>query len=139
MNTPPIMKGGAKEYVSDLGHKFKQPISMFTAAAIILTTVFHREIPLDIKHKLTSTIGKIALFFITLYIAVEVSWIHGLLMTLLVSILIATSPRKFEEAFADIVQTKLVGDEKHRWFVERVLNENPMGVQRDRVLTQAAQ
>jgi hypothetical protein len=136
---PTIMKGGARQYVADLGSKFKDPISIFTAAVLILATVYHREIPIDIKFKMTSTVSKILLFFVTLYVGIEISWVHGLLMALFVSILIATSPRKIPEAFADIVQTKMVGDDKQRWFIERVLNENPMGIQKDRVLTQAAQ
>jgi hypothetical protein len=149
MSTPrpqEIMKGGLKEYMIDFSKKIQNPVSFLTATVISLAIVFQREIPLDIKIQASTATGKLLLFLVTLYVAMELSWLHGLLLALLTSILIATSPRKLVDAFmnkegflGDYADTKFVGDNKRRWFVEQVLNENPEGIQEERVSTQAAQ
>jgi hypothetical protein len=135
------MKGGVPEYMKDLTTKFQTPLSILSGGAIILAIVYQRDIPVSIKLQSTTALGKFFLFLLTIYIGVEISWLHGLLMALLVSVVLATSPQKLaQEGFlGDLADTKFVGDNKRRWFVEQVLKENPLGVQKESVNTQAAQ
>jgi len=141
MTTPlPIMKGGAKEYITDLVLKFKTPISLFTATILVLAIVYQREIPDYVKYQFGTTIGRIFTFLLTLYIGIKISWIHGLLMALFVTTVLAVTPvvPSRIEQFQNQT-TKLAGDDNQQWFVERVLREGGQGVTVDRVKTQAAQ
>lgn len=134
--TPPIMKGGAKEYVADLIGKFKTPISLFTGTVLVIAIVYQREIPDYVKYQFGTTMGRIFTFLLTLYIGMKISWIHGLLMALFIATILAVTPLRIEKFQNQ--STKLAPDSS-RWFIERVLGEDAQGVTVDRVKTQAAQ
>lgn len=80
-------------------------------------------------------------FFIILGITHYVGWIYGLL-AVIVFVLLAKGHRLSHEndvtveQFSDLVKKKTQG---HRWFVEKVMNENPKMIETDRVETVAVQ
>jgi hypothetical protein len=89
------------------------------------------------------------------------SWIYAVLMALFTVLLIAVAPRTLREAFqggpeafqsgsvspgptaavpstGTDTEVKLV-TQKHKWFVERVLGEHPVGIEEERVRTSSIQ
>jgi hypothetical protein len=75
-------------------------------------------------------------------IADTYSWIYALLMALFAVLIIAVSPRTFTEGFEDSdkgdTDLKLV-TQKKRWWSEEVLQENPLGIEEEKVKTAAIQ
>ena len=137
MSTPiPIMKGGAKEHVLDMVKKYTKPLTLYIGAALVLGIVYVRQIPAGILIQSNMILGRAFLFILTLVIADLYSWTYGIMMALFSILLLAVSPRI--EGFQGENDIKIVTAKK-RWFAEEVLNENPLGIEEDKVKTAAIQ
>lgn len=137
------MKGGAKAYVIDLAKKFSSPLHVYILIALVLSITFVKEIPLSIRSQATTIPGRLFLFCATVAVGEFYSWTNGLLMAILSLLLLSMSPRTMGfalEGFQPMPLTslKLIENNK-KWFVERVLKENPIAIEEDRVGTQAIQ
>ena len=136
------MKGGSKHYINDIMIKYSKPIEIYIVSVLLLAIVFVKQIPIEIRSQASTLLGKALLFFATVWIADKYYWVDGLLMAILTLLLLSLSPRKISENFKasidDDTNVKLV-QEKHKWWVERLLKENPIGIQEDTVRTQAVQ
>jgi len=144
MNGPPVMKGGAKEHVMDIIKKYAQPLNLYVGIVLVLGITYIRQIPKIITFRANTFIGRLFLFALTIIIADTYSWIYALLMALFTVLIIAVAPRTLKEAFqsnapgmAD-VDVKLV-TQKKKWWSEEVLEENPLGIEDDKVKTSAIQ
>lgn len=141
---PLIMKGGAKAHITDFVMKYSKFIDVSVLTVLVLAIVFVKQIPLVIRSQAGTTLGRILLFVTTLYIGQKYSWISGLLMAVLTLLLLSISPGSTrsskKEGFAPFNDTnvKLV-QEKQKWWVEKLLKENPVGIQEETVKTQAIQ
>ena len=140
MNRPPIMKGGAKEHILDIIKKHAQPLNVYIGIILVLTITYIAHIPKSFTFRANSLLGRFALFSLTIIVAETYSWIYALLMALFTVLCIAVAPRTFLEAFQDKgdVDVKLVTQSK-KWWSEKVLKEDPLGVEEDRVETRAIQ
>ena len=140
MNTPmPIMKGGAKEHIIDILKKYAQPLNVYIGIALVLGITYIKQIPKSATFFANTFLGRLSLFWATIVIADTYSWIYGLLMALFVVLLISVSPRTYisTEGFNDTEVKRVT--KKHKWFVEEVLKENPLGIEDEVVNTQAIQ
>jgi len=140
MNTPmPIMKGGAKEHIIDILKKYAQPLNMYIGIALALGITYIGQIPGTVSFQANTFWGRLILFCITIIIADTYSWIYALLMALFAVLLISVSPRTYayKEGFND-TEVKRVR-EPHTWWAEKVLQENPLGIEEEVVNTQAVQ
>ena len=140
MNKVPVLKGGAKNYIFDIVSKHSKTIDLYVMSALVLTIVFVKEIPLWIRKYSGSILGKGFLFFATILIADQYSWVSGLLMALLSLLLLSLGPRTVAEGFQSPYtnNVKLVTD-KEKWLVERVFKENPVAIEEDSVDTKQIQ
>jgi len=139
------MKGGAREQLLDLVRKYTQPLEFYFGVLIVLGIVYVGQIPDTISYQANTLLGRLFLFFITIFVADLYSWIYALLMALFTVLLIAVSPRTFsgwKEGFqadsATSTEVKLVG-QKNKWWVERLMEENPVGIEEEKVKTNAIQ
>lgn len=130
------MKGGAQIYMADLASKFSQPINFYVLVALTLAIVFVKKIPLAVRSQAGTFLGRLFLFAAAIAIADSYSWTNGLLMAILALLLLSMSPRT--EGFQNFGNLKLITDDK-KWFVERVLKENPVAIGDETVKTQAVQ
>jgi hypothetical protein len=136
---PLIMKGGSKAYVVDILKKYATAIDLYIISALVIAIVFVKEIPLNIRALAGSALGRLAIFFGTVLLADNYSWITGLLMAILSLLLLSLGPRTVQEGFqAPYSGMKLITD-KEKWWVERVFKENPIAIQEDSVETKAIQ
>lgn len=133
---PKVMKGGAQVYMADLVSKFAQPIHFYVLVGLTLAIVFVKKIPLAVRSQAGTLLGRLFLFIATIAIADAYSWTNGLLMAILALLLLSMSPRA--EGFQNFGSLKLITNDK-RWFVERVLKENPIAIGDETVKTQAVQ
>lgn len=148
------MIGGAK-LQSIVLEWSKQSSHLFTSLFIIvlvLYATYSEKIPMEVRWQLSSPIGR-ALLLLLLYIVMAVGgWIPALIFAIAITLTWSNRPlakpigiqeegfenerKDVKESFNDIKKTKIQGS---RWFVERVLNENPRGIIQDRVSTFAVQ
>lgn len=135
---PPLMRGGAKVYITDLLVKYSQPIYWYLLIGIAIAITFVKEIPISIRSQAGTTLGRFFLFVLTIAIGEYYCWTSGLLMAVLALLLLSMSPRKSREGFESNTSLKLVTN-SDRWFVEKVLKENPVGFEEQDVKTQAIQ
>jgi len=148
MNTAvPVMKGGAKEHILDLLKKYAQPMNVYIGIVLVLGITYVKQIPDSITFRANTTLGRFALFWLTIVVADTYSWVYALLMAVFAVLIIAVSPRTLSEGF----QLRLEGEddskdsditlvtEDNKWFVERVLKENPLGTTDEKVRTSAIQ
>ena len=141
---PSIMKGGAREYTLDILHKYTTPLTVYTGIALVAGITYVRFIPLEIRAQANGILGRLFLFVLTIFIADSYSWLYGLLMAVLSVLLLAVAPRSSavvrREGFQSNGDTdvKLV-TQKRKWWSEEVLQENPLGIEEDKVRTQAIQ
>jgi hypothetical protein len=107
---------------------------------LVLTIVFVKEFPLEIRAYAGTIPGKVVLFFATLIIADKYSWVSGLLMALLSLLLLSLGPRTVAEGFQSPYTNnmKIITD-KEKWWVEKVFKENPLAIQEDIVNTKQIQ
>ena len=139
------MKGGAKEHVMDMIKKYAQPLNIYVGILLVLGITYVRQIPKIVAFRANTLLGRLFLFALTIIIADTYSWIYALLMALFTVLIIAVAPRTLKEAF----QEKVAGDmgdvdvklvtQKKKWWSEEVLEENPLGIEDDKVKTSAIQ
>jgi fumarate reductase subunit D len=142
MNGQPVMKGGAKEHIMDIVKKYAQPLNVYVGILLVLGIIYVRQIPKIIAFRANTFLGRLFLFALTIIIADTYSWIYALLMALFTVLIIAVAPRTLKEAFQDKssgdVDVKLV-TQKKKWWSEEILEENPLGIEDDKVKTSAIQ
>jgi hypothetical protein len=146
MKTPvPVMKGGAKEHILDILKKYAQPLNIYIGIILVLAITYIGQIPKSVAYTANSLLGRLILFILTVTVADTYSWVYGLLMALFVVLIIAVSPRSYKEGFgnsresSDIdTEIKLV-TQKRKWWSEEILQENPLGIEEEKVKTQAIQ
>jgi len=147
MNAPvkqviPVMKGGAKEHMIDLIKKYAQPLNIYIGIGLVLGITYIGQIPKSVAYYANTMLGRLTLFVLTIVIADTYSWIYALLMALFAALLIAVSPRTLKEGFQDSdkgdTDLKIV-TQKKRWFSEEILQENPVGIEEEKVKTAAIQ
>jgi hypothetical protein len=137
----------------DIVRKYIQPLEFYFGVLLALGVVYVGEIPPPIQYFANTLIGRVTLFALTIVVADMYSWIYALLMALFTVLLIAVAPRTLREAFQSgsgttvdaavpstgtDTEVKLV-TQKHKWFVERVLGEDPVGIEEERVRTSSIQ
>jgi hypothetical protein len=135
------MNGGAKEHLLDIIKKYAQPLNVYVGVTLALLIIYIRQIPKWVPYRANTMLGRIFLFALTIVIAETYSWIYALLMALFVVLLLAVSPRTLKERFKNSpsdIDIKIVSQSK-RWWSEEVLKEDPLGMEEDRVKTNAIQ
>jgi hypothetical protein len=144
MNLPTVMKGGAREHIIDILKKYAQPLNIYIGIILVLGIIYVGQIPKNIAFRANTFIGRLVLFLLTVIIADTYSWIYALLMALFTVLIIAVAPRTLKESFQDEpgdrgdVDVKLV-TQKKKWWSEEILEENPLGIEDDKVKTSAIQ
>jgi hypothetical protein len=144
----PIMKGGAREHILDIVRKYTQPLEFYFGVLLFLGIIYVGQIPAPLQYFANTILGRAALFLLTIAIADMYSWIYAVLMALFTVLLIAVAPRTLKEAFesgngsgsslAPDTEIKLV-TQKQKWFIERTLGENPVGIEEEKVRTSSIQ
>lgn len=120
-----------------------QPFTIFIVIGLLLTGTFAEVAPRDRLLFLDNVVGKAALFALPFLIGYMVDWASGLLAAV-VSLIVYVRIQKpeMEEGFVSEsevgngISTKMVSS-SNRWFVERVLGEQPIAISDDRVITRA--
>ena len=124
--------------------KFSWTIDIYVLASLILAIVFVKQIPDVVRSNAGTTIGRAALFALTITIADMYSWTNGVLMALFSLLILSISPRSkaapVKESFQSSYDTNVkIVSNKQKWWVEQVFKEDPIGIQEEYVKTSAIQ
>ena len=132
------MKGGAREALLDIILKQWSPIEVYILMFLILSIVFVREYPIEVRRYADTFLGKSALFAIAIFVSMNYSWLNGMFIALFTLLVLSMSPRDTEGFQEKKTSMKMV-DNKNPWWIEAVLKENPIGFEDEKVSTSAVQ
>jgi hypothetical protein len=137
------MKGGFRVHMDDLYHKYEQPVMVLTGLFMVITIVFLEKVPIEIRKQADSFLGRALLLTFTVTVTVLYGWPMGILAGLMSALLIGAGgihpiTKQVSEGFSSEMNVRIVPD-KHKWFVEKVLGENPLLIEDDTVTTSAVQ
>ena len=123
------MKGGFRVQVDDLFHKYESPILLLAGLCMALVIVFLDKIPLEVRKQADTLLGRSFLVAYTLLVTVLFGWPMGILAGIMSALLIGAGGvhpirKQVTEGFSSEMNVRLIPD-KHKWFVEKVLGENP--------------
>jgi hypothetical protein len=152
MQTPPqtipVMSGGMREILSDFTQKQKYQVDFFLAVLLILGIVFVHEIGLHIRNQLDTLLGRLFAFGLLILVTEQIGVLHGILLAIFLALVLSQSTNartnskpslKQTEGFAPDFQLRLVPPKKHKWWIEEVMKENPIGIEDEKVNTSAIQ
>lgn len=129
--------------MDDLYHKYEQPVMVLTGLFMVITIVFLEKVPIEIRKQADSFLGRALLLTFTVTVTVLYGWPMGILAGLMSALLIGAGgihpiTKQVSEGFSSEMNVRIVPD-KHKWFVEKVLGENPLLIEDDTVTTSAVQ
>ncbi len=123
----------------------------FILLGLVLMSVYVSRIPKEILGYFRTTLGQALGLGAVLFITATYGWTHGILAALAYSLVVSRALRRggAVESFDDIAsypaivlpktQDNVIIPKNHRWFVEKVLGENPFLIRDKEVNTSAVQ
>lgn len=138
-----FMRGGFRVQVDDLFHKYEPPIMILTGLVMTIVIVFLDKIPLEVRKQADSWLGRLFLLGFTVLVISLFGWPLGILAALMSVLIIGAGSvepvtKQVEEGFSSEMNVRMVPS-KHKWFVEKVLGENPLLIEDQTVDTSAVQ
>lgn len=135
-----FMKGGFRAQVDDLYHKYEQPFVVLVVLFMVIVIVFMGKIPIEIRKQADSLLGRALLLTFTVLVVTLYGWPMGILAGLMSALLIGAGGVHplTTEGFSSEMNVRIVPG-KHKWFVEKVLGENPLLIEDEVVNTSAVQ
>jgi hypothetical protein len=129
--------------MNDLFHKYDQPIMIFIALVMITVIVFLEKVPIEIRKQADTVLGRLFLLGITVLTIQLFGWTMGILAALMSVLLIGAGgvhpiKKPIQEGFSSEINYRIVPN-KHKWFVEKVLGENPLLIEDQTIDTMAVQ
>ena len=137
------MNGGFQAQVDDLYHKYEQPVIILLGLFMVIVIVFLDKIPVEIRKQADSMLGRALLLTFTVIITTLYGWPLGILAGLMTALVIGVGgvhpvKKQLQEGFSSEMNVRLIPG-KHKWFVEKVLGENPLLIEDETVNTSAVQ
>ena len=104
-----------------------------------LMIVFKEQIPASFHKQADSFLGRLFIVLSVYGITTYYSWILGIIAAIAYALLLGL-PHSIEEGFGSGGETSLqVVSSTKKWFVEKVLKENPVAIEEEKVVTSAVQ
>ena len=132
-----VSQGWLVDSFNNVVGQMDSPSKLIYATLVILLIVYSSEIPRSYRTFTDSLLGRL-FGIVAVYGVIEtMGWVYGLLTAMAFLLLLTTAPRVSLEGFdggGSVSEKKAIGK---RWFVEKVLGENPSKIATDRVTTQA--
>jgi len=134
--------GGMVSSFQVLMMNLDSPAKLIYGAILILIIVYSPIIPTEYRVFADSLLGRIFGVAIVYGVVESLGWVYGLLTALAFLLVLNGAPRSASaglEGFdggGTVTEKKIVGK---RWFVEKVLGEQPRKIATDKVLTTAVE
>jgi hypothetical protein len=131
----PPQIGGVQEQMSDLLSKYGPPVQTIILLGIFLGIVFLPKLPKELMEFSDAFYGRLAHIVVLYHVTANFGWSVGIVLAVFSALLIgAGSNRRLpvKEGFNSDI--KFI-EPKEKWFVEKVLGENPFLIEEENVLT----
>ena len=137
------MKGGFRVQVDDLYHKYEAPVMLLVGVFMVLVVVFIEKVPLEARKQADTLLGRLFLILFTVLVVTLYAWPLGIVAGLMSVLLIGAGGihpiyKAISEGFSSEMNIRLIPD-KHKWFIEKVMKENPLLIEDQTVETSAVQ
>ena len=135
-------QGGMINSLQNLMVNLDSPMKLFYGFLLILVIVYSPVIPTEYRIFADSLLGRIFGIAIVYGVIESLGWVYGILTALAFLLVITGAPSNFyagTEGFdggGTVTEKKIVGK---KWFVEKVLGENPKKIATDKVTTTAVE
>jgi hypothetical protein len=114
-------------------------VSIGTLVVLVLGVVYSRHIPESIVEFIHTVPGRIISIGGILLLAVNFGFSYAVLAAMIVLLLLSRTLAKIENFTTQPEPSIRIVPNRHMWFVESVLNENPFMIEEDTVKTNAVQ
>jgi len=135
----PPQIGGVHEQMSDLLSKYGPPTQVILVLVIFLGVVFLPKLPKELAEHSDAFYGRLFHTGLVYFVTQTYGWTTGIVMAIFSALLISAGSNgrlPVKEGFNSDIK---IIDSKHKWFVEKVLGENPFLIEEENVSTQAIQ
>jgi hypothetical protein len=135
----PPQIGGMQEQMSDLLSKYGPPTQVIVLLVVFLGIVFLPKLPKQVAEHSDAPYGRLFHSGLVYFVTQTYGWTTGIVVALFSALLIgAGSNRRLpvKEGFNSDIK---IVDSKQKWFVERVLGENPLLIEEENVYTMPVQ
>ena len=135
-------QGGMINSLQNLMSNLDSPVKLFYGFILVLIIVYSPVIPTEYRIFADSLLGRIFGIAIVYGVIESLGWVYGILTALAFLLVITGAPSNFyagTEGFdggGTVTEKKIVGK---KWFVEKVLGENPKKIATDKVTTTAVE
>ncbi len=134
-------QGGMVDSFQNLMNNLDSPAKLIYGFILVLIIVYSPIIPFEYRIFADSLLGRIFGIAIVYGVIESLGWVYGLLTAMAFLLILNGAPRLDSpvEAFdggGSVSEKKIIGK---KWFVERVLGENPKKIATDKVFTTAVE
>lgn len=115
--------------------QFDSPVRILYGVIATLLIVYASLLPSEVVSFVDSMVGRILSLGGIYLIATKVSWVYGLLTALVFLVILRSSAIQYAEGFyggSAVTEKPRIGK---RWFVEKVLGEDPQMITTEKVVT----
>lgn len=139
VNQPQTGGVAAVTFVQKMMDQMDSPFRILYGAIMTLVIVYSSLLPESMVSFVDSPIGRMLCLGFVYVITTRVSWVYGLLTVLAVLVVLRSSAQSYQEGFyggSAVTEKPRIGK---RWFVEKVLGENPQVIATEKVVTHPVQ
>lgn len=138
-----IQKGSAQQLLIDYFENTKQTQSILLYIFITLMIVFKDQIPPSVYLQADTFLGRIFILASVYFVTSYYGWILGLLYAIAYALLLGLPNQRsssIQEGFGSGGETSLqVVPTAKKWLVEKILHENPVAIEEEKVVTSPIQ
>ena len=143
VNIGALTIGGVEfqNYVMEWSKQSRKLLLAIVISVIFIWSIFTEKMHPIFRKQLSSTVGRMLLIFLLYIVEHLLGWIPALLFTIGIAMTWANkpiaNPNEVKEGFQDNIKVTKVNP--HKWFIEKVLHENPKQIIQDRITTAPVQ
>jgi hypothetical protein len=140
MNTE-VQLGGVRQTLLDFLEKTKGFQVILLYIVLVLIIVFKNQINPAIYEQADTLLGRLLAVFIVAFLTIKFDWIMGLLAAIAIGLLLGLPKGvPMKEGFSSGGESAVqVVPTSKKWFVEKVLHENPIAIEEEKVITSPVQ
>lgn len=141
MNKPNglVQAGGMPQQMSDVWSKYSPPLQVFVLLALFLGIVFYKKLHPSLIVLTDTVIGRGVILAVLYSVTQNYGWTIGMLLALFFALVIAMGSHRRLAVSEGFNSDMKVVQNGRKWFVERVLGENPLLIEEENIYTQPVQ
>lgn len=155
---PQVQIGGVRKTILDTLTKAYKPATLVINLIFVLLIVYGKLVPIEIRKQADTFLGRLFLIVLVITVTLHFGWITGLLAALAVALFLGnpalntpvkkssyeiaenfTVKEKFGPGSGETATIKVPKESDNKWLVEKILKENPVAIEEERVETIAVQ